>query len=524
VLSEKIHNKIYLIGLCLLAASLPVSVVGMSLAQIILFFNYLLEGKFYDKYKYLKNNYEIFFLPLVFLLHVIWLFIIKDQDLNYALNDLRIKLPLFVLPIIIGTSRKIEQKELHYIFFSFITLMFSSGIIIIIRYILKEDLNLGDYRKLSPYISHIRYSILCVIASLISLYFLKNKHLKRYKSIWIFFFLFFLGIIYLLGAKTGLLILLITYTLLIVFYIKRKIIKLIFLFIIFCVFSYSFFIGFKISREFYRGYNLLPNYKAKTLNNREYFFDLKNFSVENGERVWFYICEEELRKEWNKRSRIKYDSLDKKGHLIKYTILRFLTSKNLPKDSFGIAMLSNKEIQAIENSISNQNILYKNKIYNIIYEIIWQIYHYKTTNYADGMSIIQRYLYLKAAIYIIKNNFLFGVGPGNVQKVFDKAYNELNINLSPKYRLRAHNQFITFLITFGIFGFISILYFFFVPFLKNIKLSNWLATLIFFISIISFLNEDTLETQAGITFVLFFYVIFVFGVDKKIYDTKNFKF
>jgi len=46
--------------------------------------------------------------------------------------------------------------------------------------------------------------------------------------------------------------------------------------------------------------------------------------------------------------------------------------------------------------------------------------------------------------------------------------------------------------------------------------------LIFFgILIISFFNEDTLETQAGLTFVVFFYILLSIGKEKKLLTGKT---
>jgi O-antigen ligase len=152
----------------------------------------------------------------------------------------------------------------------------------------------------------------------------------------------------------------------------------------------------------------------------------------------------------------------------------------------------------------------------LVYNTIWELYEYKNNNKAGEHSTTQRIEYLKAAKEIVKNNFLTGVGTGNVQIAFDNEYNKSNSQLESKWRLRAHNQFITFLITFGIFGFLWIVFAMFYPFIKLKGYKSFLFIVFFFIAVLSFFNEDTLETQAGITFFVFFYSILLFSKENPV--------
>ena len=87
--------------------------------------------------------------------------------------------------------------------------------------------------------------------------------------------------------------------------------------------------------------------------------------------------------------------------------------------------------------------------------------------------------------------------------------------LAKEWRLRAHNQFLTFGIAFGIPGSLLLIFCFLYPIrLRNseLRLEFW-----FFLAItlLSMLAEDTLETSAGAMFVGYFYSLYVFaGIDK----------
>jgi len=177
--------------------------------------------------------------------------------------------------------------------------------------------------------------------------------------------------------------------------------------------------------------------------------------------------------------------------------------------------LKNEEIKAIESGVANYTFLEKWKVYPLVYNALWELYEYKKTGNASGHSLAQRIEYLKTAKEIIKEHFWFGVGTGNVRLAFDKKYIEMNSLLENEWRLRAHNQLVTFLLTFGIFGFIWLIFALFYPAIKEKGFNDFLFTILFLIIIISFINEDTFETQAGVTFFIIFYSVFIFGKEKQ---------
>jgi len=216
------------------------------------------------------------------------------------------------------------------------------------------------------------------------------------------------------------------------------------------------------------------------------------------------VCEAELKKEWNKRSKISYDSLDLKKNDIKYTLIRFLTSKGLFKDSSTVSGLSDKEIAAIEKGIANINYM---KMFNPrarIKQIAWEINKYMHKGNPSGHSVIQRFEYWKASLGIIKENIMFGVGTGDVEIAFANEYEKTNSPLTKEWRLRSHNQFMAIAVAFGLIGLLWFLFSLVYPILKEKKLFNYFYMIFFMIALLSFLTEDTLETQAGVTFFAFF--------------------
>lgn len=238
--------------------------------------------------------------------------------------------------------------------------------------------------------------------------------------------------------------------------------------------------------------------------------------------MWLYICNEELEKEWNKKSHLDYNNAKINGQKLKFTLIRYLTSKGFRKDSIGISKLTSKDIANIESGMANYIFEDKYALYPKIYQAIWEIDVYNKGNNPTGNSITQRFEYMKAALGIIKANFWFGVGTGDVKDEFLKQYEQTNSKLSLKKRLRAHNQYITFLLTFGIFGFIIVLISIFYPFIKHKGYNNYFLMVFLIIALLSFVNEDTLETQIGVTFFSYFYSLFLFGTKMKIKRGKNY--
>ena len=176
--------------------------------------------------------------------------------------------------------------------------------------------------------------------------------------------------------------------------------------------------------------------------------------VENGHYIWLHVCDYEMEREWNRRSEIDFHGQTTNGNSIRGTLIRFLTSKGLRKDAVGVNQLSPAEVKAIEHGTANHIFMQRFRLYPRIYEVIWEIDRYNMGFDPNEKSIVQRYLYLNAGWKIASENLLFGVGNGDVKNAFEAYYESINSPLNEKWRRRAHNQFLTFLISFGIPGMI----------------------------------------------------------------------
>ncbi|MEZ5199207.1 MAG: hypothetical protein R2764_23330 [Bacteroidales bacterium] len=97
------HSAIYFFALSLMIISLPLSRFTLSVAQFVLLGNWLLEADFKRKYHELMANKAALVLVSLYFVHLTGL--IFTTDFDFALRDLRVKLPLLALPVILATTQ-----------------------------------------------------------------------------------------------------------------------------------------------------------------------------------------------------------------------------------------------------------------------------------------------------------------------------------------------------------------------------------------------------------------------------------
>lgn len=505
-------RNLFLTCLVLIAIGLSISKPLVALGQYGLFALWLLEGNFIERITGFIKNKTALVLTSIYLLSLIGL--LYSEDLHFAIDDLRRKLPLFALPFLISGFTPITKKE-----FSLIFKYYVSGVLISTiwsTFVMLGGLNevITDTRALSRFNSHIRFGLEICLAIFGSFYFSWKNLARKQKIIWLIITLWLISFLFFTNLFTGVIIFLSTSIILLSIYSirsKRTWLKYSFFLISVMIAGFSI---FTINKS-------LSNYNQKTIPLKplnvtdggiEYTFDkttIRKNDKENGYLIWSNIAWVELEIEWNKRSAILFSEKDLKGQFLSTTLIRFLTSKGIYKDAKAVKDLTEEEVTAIEKGISNYKFLSMNGLDKRIYEIVWEHDNYMQGRDFNGHSVIMRWEYWRTAFNIIKKNIFIGVGTGDIATAFKSQYTLDSTTLKPQYQLRAHNQYITFTVAFGmlgilIFGF-SIIY----PFIKNNMYSNYFYLSFLSIILLSMLSEDTLETQIGVTFFAFFNTIFL---------------
>ncbi len=526
-----------------MAMSLPLSKYTMSVFQFLLVVLWLWSGfsfnqisKFYKNDSFLKASkkfcsyffclplrnfvakFQVFFqnkaamiLVSLFLLHLIGL--IFTTDFTYAFKDLRTKLPLLVFPIILSTMEPIDKKQFNILMFFFIGATLA-GLIISTFVLLQYEFS--DIRNISIFISPIRFSLnICIaIFSLVWFTFKKGDYNIILKSLFVIAIAWLLSFLFILESGIGISIVIVISILLIlylIFAIKNKILKSALALILFIIPLLLFVFVRDTINDYYdvEPVNFSELDKRTAIGN-PYVHDTVHFGVEGGRYVGLYLSKKELRESWNNRSSFDFNGKDKNDQYIKYTIIRYLSSKGYRKDAEGLSKLSDKEIKAIEQGIANVNYLYNPNLKTRISKIIIGYNNFKYDNDPNGNSILQRIEYFKASLQLIRDNFWIGVGTGDLPIAFHKQYQKMDSPLKTHLRWRSHNQFLSIFVAFGVIGFIWFLFTLIYPPMIAGKFKDYFYVVFFIIMILSMLTEDTIESQAGVTLFAFFTSLLIF--------------
>ncbi len=509
-------SHLYFVGLMLLCVGLPLSKFLMSVSQFMLAGSWLFSFNYKDKLKSFCNNKLALILTGVFAIHLIGL--LYSSDVSAGLKDIRIKLPLLILPFIMSTTAPLSRKQFDWLMAVFIAAV-TIGTFCSMAVLLGFTKHVvTDIRGISIFISHIRFSLLICIAIFTLFYFAYNhnrSYSKITKALLLLLALWLIVFLFIMEAVTGILIFFsIGIFLLIYFSFKLKNIFLK-IFLLGCIIGLpltGYFFIKKVVTEFYK-VNAINTDKLNPLTRcgKPYSHNVKDFDMENGHRLYLYVCDEELEAGWKKRSKMDYNGKDKKDQYLKYTLIRFLASKGLHKDADAINQLSEKEIRSIENGITNVNYQNISNIKSRVYQIIWEYNNYEHQGDPSGHSVMQRLEFWKAAMGIIEKNWIIGIGTGDVKEAFDAQYETMHSQLQINRRLHAHNQYLSIFVTFGIFGLIYFIVSLVYPLLSSRRYFDYFYFVFWCIAIMSMLTEDTLETQAGATFFAFFNSLFLFA-------------
>ncbi|MBN2235910.1 MAG: O-antigen ligase family protein [Bacteroidales bacterium] len=499
------YESFFYFFLLILAFSIPTSRLLMSMSQLALASLWILDGRYLIKLRQFFQNRIAWILTLLYVLHFVGLFYSDDKTL--AMTDLRIKLPLFLLPFFFSSIRNLGQRKAAWVLFAFVTgAVYASAFVSVEHWIGSKSLEvlLSD-----RFIKHMRFSLFINFAIFILIYLGRSNMFNRSVQgaivvviLWLIFFMFQLGALsaYVLFLVFSLYFILETYR-------KKSHGMLLFAVLVIA--------GFLIALVSITDF-ILPEKQAvsidsldkKTTQGNDYYH-LPNDVFENGKPIYIYVCEKELNREWSKRSSLSFYGKDVLGQELKATLIRYLNSLDLRKDSAGMAELSAKDIKQIENGTANIQYVSKTGFQLRLMQFAFELEQYKNNPNPSGYSLGQRLEYWKVAWNRIQKNLYFGSGTGDNDLQMKKGYIETESKLNPDLWFRPHNQFLSIWLAFGLIGLLVFIGVLILPF-TSAKQSIHPLFWYFFISILlSFLVEDTLETQSGATYYAFFTAFFL---------------
>ncbi len=451
----------------------------------------------------------------IYLIHIVGL--LHTADMDYAMKDLRVKLPLLLFPVILSTMYTINYRDFKILMQFYVAAVFV-GSLISFGLILKRDFT--DIRDISPFVGSIRFGLNVSFSFFILLYFvIRDKGFKKWQNVvFVIVAVWFIIFLILMESVTSLSIIVVVgmvYLILRLLRTKNIVLRIT---IITAV------IGIPMSIFFYVKDVVVSattppeidfaDLEITSAKGNLYWHDTITRGIEDGRYVGLYICDTELEESWNERSDHDYRSKTYGGHEIKETLIRYLTSRDLRKDAGGVEALDDKDIQMIENGVANIHYIKNPGLRVRILKIIKGYEVYQKTGDPSGSSVMQRIEYSKGSLNLIRENFWFGVGTGDIENSLIKQYKDMNSGLKSEFMFHAHNQYFAVFITFGVFGFLwfifSIVY---PPYILG-RFNDYFFLSFFLIITLSMFSDDTLETQAGATLFAFFYAFLLFGKKK----------
>ncbi|MCK9218543.1 MAG: O-antigen ligase family protein [Bacteroidales bacterium] len=105
---------------------------------------------------------------------------------------------------------------------------------------------------------------------------------------------------------------------------------------------------------------------------------------------------------------------------------------------------------------------------------------------------------------IIRSNFFFGVGTGDVKDELLAGYKEKNNLAAFQKKLNTHNQYLQTFITLGVIGFIVLAGMILFPAVRAARDRDFLYFIFLLIFALNLVLESMLEIQAGVVFYAFF--------------------
>jgi O-antigen ligase len=125
----------------------------------------------------------------------------------------------------------------------------------------------------------------------------------------------------------------------------------------------------------------------------------------------------------------------------------------------------------------------------------------------NNYSISRRFYSNKISYAVFMENPITGTGEGNIKSAIEKKYKDEHPYIFPENILMPHNQYLRILTSVGILGFIVFMFCFYIPLFRSKNYMYLPLLMIYFILTLSFISEDTLDIQLGLTFSLFFIMI-----------------
>ncbi|MBQ8704182.1 MAG: O-antigen ligase family protein [Bacteroidales bacterium] len=494
--------------LTLLGGCMVTSVWASNLVWVLLAANWFFEGWsrpdgrrfcWLDRWQTARRSPLLHAFVALYLCYVVGM--LWTSNTAHGLGILQVKLPLLVVPVVVLTSRPLGGRVRRLVLAAYAATVLVVSIIATVRLLTLPDL---PYRDAVPYISHIRFALNCCMVIFIAATTrspLSTLH-SPFPVLRLLLVLWMLVFLALIHSYTAFGILAVVSLVLLLTSYRRW--PFIVLWLLLAVGAL-----FLVWREAKAYYRLVPQASeplpALTAGGRPYIH-LRDGIIENGNYINNYLCPDEMRTEWQRRSGVAYDSVGDEGYTLQPTLVRYLNALGLTKDSVGVCSLTDAQVADIEHGVANPVYLDRNPVRKMVYVMLFEREYYVHTHAVRGFTMLQRLELWQATLGVIGEHLWTGVGTGDVDDALHARLAATDSSLAGSGK-STHNQYLAILAAFGLVGTLLLLFLFLraatqrspLSALRSPLLLAWLLTVL-----LSFLTEDTLDTLAGILFCTYF--------------------
>lgn len=481
----------------------------ITISSILFLFLWLVERNFSQKWDLLWQRKTPLFIIAIYL--VICIGAITEFPHPKAIKDIWDNSPLFVYALVLGSRKQLSPKQFHVLLLFYIVSIVFNTLFSFVYFVYHSD-SYTDIREVSIFMSYIRLSLYTLMAiAAIGYYLFYNTRVRILRKelifLWIslFWLIVFVIILSSITGFVGLALLFLFFTISQVKKQKHIVLKLLPVSIIVIGIWIVSDTVMKELRYFTKPDVIeLEKIDKKTLLGNSYAPFSNEGRLENGRWVEMYVCEKEIREHWNLYSNKPLYGNDDRGHMLYFTLKRYMTSKNLRKDASGLKQLSDEDIRNIEGGCTNYRFDKQFNLSHRIYEVLWEFHNYKIGRSPAGHSVTQRIEFLKCSYEVFKNHFWFGTGIVKISEKMAEQYANQQTKIPQKYWKKPHNQFMLIAVQYGIVGLLIFVLCIVAMIVYARRNFNILSVTWFSICIISFFNEDMLDGIHGLVFFSFF--------------------
>jgi hypothetical protein len=511
-------ENLYLISLAAVLIALPTSIALLSGLAFALPIIWIITGDYKTKWNRLINNRNALLLCSIPFIYLIGLCFTNNFSVGF--QELNKSSYWFIFAFYLSSSPPISYKNTCRLLGIYVLVVSIAAAVALIKLFFIDTFLFSDFRAVT-WVDHIPFSYQIAFTIWLIFYFIIHEKFPWVQKLVLLLLIAFLFItLFSLKSFNAYIyfgVMSITALFMLIWKAKKKLLKITISGLTILLIVFPVFYVYHCVQKFYN----ITEYNADeiehyTSNGNKYEHDFNDKSKENGHYISLFICEEELMPLWNAHSKKQYNSITSAGYPLNSVVIRYMTSKGLKKDAEGFMQLSPKDIANIENEFTNY-IYAENKlaVYPRVYETIWEMDIYRNSQNPNGKSLPERVEQVILAFDIFKKHAWFGIGLGNNAEAYDEAIVETGSKLAHQDMGWVHNQYLNYLIRFGILGALYILGVLICVFIKGRKNNPFLITIFFVSMLAANFGEANWETFVGINFFAFFFCFLMWANTKR---------